>query len=102
MRTGEFWKKELKFFTVRHPQFSSPNVAPEEEEQIFTPKEGYLIRFWIEGNLQIIGGNLNLEINFNNPELLVLSLKDIDQGYHRSTYRIPFERVVCFELIIVK
>lgn len=87
----KFWKSKLRWFIVSHPRFEGT------EEKIFTPREGLKIRFWFEGNLQIDGEYKTLEINYNSPDLLVLSKGDSDEL--RNIYRIPWKRLVSFELI---
>ena len=87
----KFWKNKIKWFLVEHP-FSEGN----EHEEIYTPKEGLKFRFWIEGNLQVEGIYSELEINFNDPDLLVLSrLMHKENG---SVFRIPWSRVIAVEL----
>lgn len=43
-----------------------------------------------------MGDSKSLEVNYNNPDLLIIELKS--DGTDRI-YRIPWDRLVCFELI---
>lgn len=92
---GKFWKKELKWFVVKHPKYINPKVE-EDEEDIWTPRKDITIRFWIEGNIQIEGVHNELEINYNNPRLLILSFPSEDKK--RSIIRVPWKRLIAFEL----
>ncbi|MBA4409066.1 MAG: hypothetical protein Q8S54_18110 [Bacteroidota bacterium] len=88
----DFWKKQLKYFIVKHPNFQGDQI----EEEIFTPYKGLKIRFWFEGNLQIEGEYGTLEINYNSPYLLVLATRSDNVD---NTFRIPWNRLISFELI---
>jgi hypothetical protein len=82
----KFWKQRISYFLVKHPFFE------DTEENIFTPKQGLKIRFWFECNLQVEGLYDELQINYNDSEMLVLANET-------SIYRIPWTRLVCFEII---
>lgn len=92
MKKSDFWKNELKFFIVSHPDFKKT------DEQVFTPKKGLKIRFWIEGNLQIDGIYKFLHINYNSNTCLILSLKD-SKSSQSNIFRIPWEKIITFELV---
>ncbi len=92
MKKSIFWKKKLKYFIDVHPTFE------DSEEDIFTPKKGLKMRFWIEGNLQIEGRYDNLELNFNSDDCLILSLRDSNSS-QSNIFRIPWRRIISFELI---
>lgn len=83
-------KEKLKYFIEPHPEFIGT------EEKIYTPKKGINIKFWFEGDLQIEGFHINLEINYNDPDLLVLALRGKDE---ERIIRVSFERLIAFELI---
>ena len=87
----DFWKNKLRFFLTEHPFFENT------EEDVLTPQQGLKIRFWVEGNLQIEGVYDDLEINYNDPDLLILAKRN--EGLN-DIFRIPWHRVICFELII--
>lgn len=93
----KFWKQKLSAFIVKHPFFLNPEKDKHEQDDIFTQREGLKIRFWFEGNLQIEGENETLEINFNSLDMLVLSKRSDKLD---NIYRIPWNRLVSFELII--
>ncbi|WP_379085561.1 hypothetical protein [Pedobacter sp. UC225_65] len=84
-------KQHLKYFIEPHPSFKG------SEEQIFTPRNDYVIKFWIEGGFEIAGAHSTLEINFNSNELLVLAVRN--EPIERII-RIPWKRIIAFELII--
>lgn len=88
----KFWKDKLQFFIVEHPRFAG------SDENIFTPKEGLKIRFWFEGNLQVEGEYETIQINYNSSDILVLSKGESDES--RNIFRVPWKRLVSFELII--
>ena len=87
----KFWKKKIQWFLVDHPFFED-----HEHEKIYTPKEGIKFCFWIEGNLQIEGIYNELEINFNDADLLILSKSPNRKG--SSVFRIPWNRIITIEL----
>ena len=92
-----FWKQKLSAFIVEHPLFLNPEIEENEQEDIFTPREGLKIRFWFDGNLQIEGEYGTLEINFNSFDILVLSKRSDKLD---NIFRIPWNRLISFELII--
>ena len=59
--------KALETFIRPHP------VLHPDAGDIFTPREGYAIRFFFEGGTTIAGSGAPLEINFNDPDLLIRS-----------------------------
>jgi hypothetical protein len=86
-----FWQQKLQWFVVEHPFFDA------NEESIFTPKEGLIISFWFEGNLQVEGKYGEFEINYNSSDMLVLAVgKPFEKGRH--IFRIPWNRLISFEL----
>ena len=65
-------------------------------EDLYCVKEKYKVVFWFEGGLKVTGTQASLSVNLKDPHLLILST------LIRKTmriYRIPYERLVCFELI---
>jgi hypothetical protein len=82
----KFWKQKISYFLEEHPFFK------ETEENILTPRQGIKIRFWFEGNLQVEGQYDELQINFNDSDLLILA-------NDTNIYRILWSRLVCFEII---
>lgn len=86
-------KDNLKFFIEPHPVFK------DTEEEIFVPRKDYTIKFWIEGGLCVDGKSDTLDINFNDDELLILAVRGIPQ---ERIIRIPWSRVIAFELIVGK
>lgn len=88
----KIWKSQLRTFIVEHPRFEG------SEKDIFTPRKDLKIRFWFEGNLQIEGEYQTLEINYNSPDILVLSKGESDEL--KNIFRVPWKRLVSFELII--
>lgn len=83
---------QLKLFIERHPNFLKT------KEEIFTPKKGLGIKFWFEGGFEVEGQHNKLEINFNAKaiDLLVLALRTSNK---ERIIRIPFERIIAFELL---
>jgi hypothetical protein len=85
----KFWKQKISYFIERHPIFM------DTEEEIFTPRQDIKVRFWFDGNLQVEGLYNKLEINYNDSDLLILATE-------YSIYRIPWNRLIGFEIIIDK
>jgi hypothetical protein len=86
-------KAHLKFFIEPHPFFKNT------KEKIFVPRKDYTIKFWIEGGLSVEGKSDSLDINFNDDELLILAIRGIPK---ERIIRIPWSRVIAFELIVGK
>lgn len=86
----KFWQKKLKHFLIKHPFFEDL-----EYEKIYTPKEGLKIKFWIEGNLQIEGIYEEIEINFNDPDLLIVSFNK----FRGSVFRVIWKKLIAVEFI---
>jgi len=88
--TRSFWKRK-----IRHWLEPDPTLHPMGED-VYSPQKKLKIAFWFEGGLKVTGDNSDLSVNFNDPDLLILSL------LVRKTiriYRVPYSRLVCFELI---
>lgn len=86
----DFWKGKIQYFLTEHSSFK------DTEEEVLTPEKGLKIRFWIEGNLQIEGEFEDLEINYNDPDLLILAKRNEDSD---NIFRIPWHRLISVELI---
>jgi len=84
-------KQSLRLFLEIHPNFENT------EEKIYTPRGDYHINFWIEGGFTIGGNNKNLEVNYNNGSFLILGITD---NLHKRIARIPWKRIIAFELIV--
>jgi len=93
MSNKKIIKENLKHFIEPHPDFTGT------EEEIFTPVKRYTIKFWVEGGLEISGDHGTMEINYNSGDLLVLAVRG--QPMERII-RIPWKRVVAFELLVKK
>ena len=88
--TRVFWKRKLL-----------PWLEPNEElnklgGDSYGLKGKLKVCFWFEGGLKITGNQKSLSLNLKDPDLLVLSTL---VGEVLRTYRIPYSRLVCFELI---
>lgn len=65
-------------------------------EEVYIPRKQMRIVFWIDGGPKVVGNHANLVVNFNDPELIVLSLH-----VRKSVriYRVPYSRLACVELV---
>ena len=79
--------EKLKMFIIPHP------VLHPEAGDIFTPRGENSIRFFFEGGFAVEGKAPELEINFNDDELLILSTG-------QSVYRFKRSALVGFELVL--
>jgi hypothetical protein len=84
------WKRKLKLFLKPHP------VLHPAGEDVYVPTRELKIAFWFEDGLKVVGDEDSLQINFNDPDLLVLAV-EAKKASH--IYRVPWRRLVCFELI---
>ena len=84
------WKEKLDAFIEPEP------MGHPKGEEVYIPKKHLRIVFWIDGGPKVTGSHRNLVINFNDPELIVLSLQ-----IRKSVriYRVPYARVACVELV---
>ena len=80
--------KKLKVFIVPHP------VLHPEAGDVFTPHGENSIRFFFEGGFIVEGKAPELQINFNDNELLILSIG-------QSVYRFKRTALLGFELVLV-
>jgi len=78
--------RALQSFIEPHP------VLHPEAGDIFTPRGKTEIRFFFEGGASVIGSAPELEINFNDPDLLILATGP-------SVYRFKRSALVGFELV---
>lgn len=72
-----------------------PILNPKGED-VYGLREKLKIAFWFDGGLKVTGSQSSLAVNFKDPDLLVLSLM-VRKTIH--IYRVPYARMVCFELI---
>lgn len=77
----------LRLFIEPHP-----HLHPDAGE-IFTPKQGHGIRFFFEGGTTVLGYGPEMEVNFNDDDLLVLATST-------SVYRFRRECLLGFELVL--
>jgi hypothetical protein len=85
-----FWKSKLMPFLV-------PNeVLNKLGEHSYGVKKKLKLAFWFDGGLKVTGNEATLSLNLKDPDLLILGTL-----VRKTTriYRIPYERLVCFELI---
>ena len=80
--------EQLKVFISPHP------VLYPEAGDVFTPSGENSIRFFFEGGFIVEGKAPDLQINFNNDELLILAIG-------QSVYRFKRTALVGFELVLV-
>ena len=78
--------RSLQMFIEPHP------YLPPEAGDIFTPRRGTEIRFFFEGGTSVVGSGPELEINFNDDDLLILATGS-------SVYRFKRNALVGFELV---
>ncbi len=78
--------RSLQMFIEPHPE-----LHPEAGD-IFTPRKGTEIRFFFEGGASVAGSGPELEINFNDDDLLILATGS-------SVYRFKRNALVGFELV---
>jgi hypothetical protein len=88
--TRTFWKRKLQFFL--EPE---PTLHPAGED-VYIPREKLKVAFWFEGGLKVSGGPRDLQVNFNDPQILTLSLQTKRTN---RIFRVPYSRIVCFELV---
>lgn len=79
--------ENLKLFISPHP------VLHPEAGDIFTPRGENAIKFFFEGGFFVEGKAPELEINFNDDELLILATG-------RSVYRFKRTALIGFELLL--
>ncbi|MGD0539245.1 MAG: hypothetical protein ABSC03_16560 [Verrucomicrobiota bacterium] len=85
-----FWWRQLKSFVDPHPA-----LHPKAGE-IYVPRDHLTISIYADGPLKITGASDSLDINFNDPDFLVLATE------HRAIshiYRILWQRLIGFEVI---
>ncbi|PHQ35863.1 hypothetical protein [Rhodopirellula bahusiensis] len=87
---AESWKKHIQFFLTPHP------VYHEAGEDMYVPREGYTVASIFTGGLRIVGDTETLEVNYNNPDLLILSLNTTATSH---IYRFDWDHLVAFELV---
>ena len=88
--TKALWKEKLGAF------LEPESAGNPKGEEVYVPRKQIRIAFWVEGGPKVVGTRGNLVVNFNDPQLLVLSLQ------HRKTvriFRIPYGRLSCVELV---
>jgi|GEM_PF-3132865 len=84
------WKEKLAAFLEAEP------IGHHKGEEVYVPRKLMRLVFWIDGGPKVAGHRANLVINFNDPELIVISLQV------RKTvriYRVPYTRLACVELV---
>lgn len=86
----EIWKQNLYHFLAPHPAWHDSG------EEVYVPRDGISVAFFFDGGLRVAGDSVSLEVNYNNPDLLILGVKADDSD---RIYRVPWSRLVCFELI---
>ena len=86
----ETWKRNIQQFLAPHPTWHEPGA------QVFVPRNHLSVAFLFDGGLRVVGDGASLEVNYNNPDLLILSVRV--EGCER-VYRMPWSRLVCFELV---
>ena len=79
-----FWKQKLSKLLVEDG--GEPEVYGVKGE----------VSFWCEGGLKVTGNQKTLSVNFRDPDMLVLITM---KGSTLRIYRIPYARLVSFELI---
>lgn len=84
-----FWLARLKFFVEHHPDFPV-------DEEIYVPRNHLRIGLYIEGDIHIVGDDSTLQINFNDPALIVICHT---KAATEHIYRFPWSRLIGFELI---
>jgi len=86
----KYWRGHLKHFI----EFDTGDY--EGAGEVFVPREHLGIAFLFEGGFRIAGDREALQINFNSPGMLILwhHTDEVD-----SVYRIPWSRLVGFELL---
>jgi len=88
--TKAIWKKKLEVFLEPEP------MGHPKGEEVYVPRRQVRLVFWIEGGPRVVGGRANLVINFNDPDLLVLSLQ---QRKVIRIFRVPYAKLSCVELV---
>jgi len=81
---------QLKMFIIPHPIFI------DSEEEIFTPKEGLIIKLWIEGGFEIKLIHKESEINFNSMKRDILIIAEREKF---KILRLQTKRIIAFELL---
>lgn len=88
--TKSTWKEKLVAFLEPEP------MGHPKGEELYVPRKQVRIVFWIDGGPKVVGHHGNLVLNFNDPDLMVLSLQV------RKTlriYRFSYSRLACVELV---
>lgn len=88
-RSKAFWLGRLRSFIEHHPW-----LPPEEE--VFVPIADLQIGLFFEGEIHLIGDHSNIQINFNDPKLVIICHT---KQTTEHIYRFPWERFIGFELI---
>ncbi len=88
--TRSTWKEKLEAFLEAEP------MGPHKGEEVYVPRKQLRLVFWIDGGPKVVGHRANMVVNFNDPDLIVISLQV------RKTvriYRVPYARLACVELV---
>ena len=80
----------MKFFVEPQPELH-PGAG-----EIYVPRDELKIAFYADSIPKIVGNARTLQINFNDPDFLVLAIES--RGISR-VYRILWQRLIGFELI---
>ena len=86
----ETWKQNIQQFLSPHPAWY------EAGEDVHVPRENLTVAFLFDGGLRVVGDSASLEVNYNHPDMLILGVRGPDGD---RIYRMPWDRLVCFELI---
>ncbi len=88
--TKQTWKAKLEAF------LDLESMEQPKEEEVYVPRKDLRLVFWVDGGPKVVGHRANLVVNFNDPDLLVLSLQ-VRKAVR--IYRIPYARLACVELV---
>ena len=82
-----FWKSKLLKFLVENK-----DVGP----GVYELRRKMKVAFWFDGGLKVVANQNELVLNFRDPDLFILSTLKNNTNH---IFRIPYTRLVCFEII---
>ena len=83
----KIWQAKLKPFVVIFHQSAGRDIG------MYTPNEGIPIKFFFEGNLIIEGQYNDMLLNFNDPDILTITIRSKNRAI-----RVAWDKLVAFEL----
>jgi hypothetical protein len=84
-----FWLGRLRCFIEHHPWLPA-------EEEVFVPLSDLKVGLFFEGGVHLVGDHSTLQINFNDPTLIIICHT---KSSVERIYRFPWARFIGFELI---